>query len=279
MNVVDVEGRKAIMRDCPLCEEAAAESPHCKYSEKPWTMRSCKGCGFVFLEVAPIYEELEEDYAWEKTSVDREAKRRKKHPLLYKLSKSTRWRLHLFKRKKIDDIAGNYVTQGNVIDIGCGKGGQLEALSDSYTPFGIEISKSEASYGKEFAKKRGGRIEVNPALDGLKNFEENFASAIFMRSFLEHEARPKEVLQEVFRVLKKDGVAIIKVPNYACYNRTILGVKWSGFRFPDHLNYFTPQTLRKMCIDCNLSIIRFGLKDRFPLSDNMWLVVGKGECK
>ena len=68
---------------------------------------------------------------------------------------------------------------------------------------------------------------------------------------------------------------MIKVPNYGCLNRVFLGDKWSGFRFPDHLNYFTPQTLQTMCELAGLVIRRFGMMDKFLLSDNMWLVAGK----
>lgn len=100
-------------------------------------------------------------------------------------------------------------------------------------------------------------------------------AAVIMRSYLEHEAQPKEVLIETARVLQPDGIVVIKVPNYGCFNRTVFGERWCGFRFPDHLNYFTPASLESMCTSAGLSIKRFKFLDKFPLSDNMWLIAGK----
>jgi len=275
MAVVEIAGRKAELRDCPLCGEAERLSPESPYSEKPWAMKRCRHCGFVYLNAAPLYEELVEDYSWDKTAVDWHQRRKAKYPILYRLSKSTRWRLHLFKRKRVEDILYRYVNAGNVIDVGCGKGAQLRQLSDTYVPFGIEISQVEAAHALEWVKQRGRDVIVKSARDGLRAFPENFAAGVFMRSFLEHEMYPKAVLRETARVLQSRGIAIIKIPNYGCVNRMVLGRKWPGFRFPDHLNYFTPQTLLAMCRQCGLSIRRFGLTDRFPFNDNMWLIAGK----
>ena len=77
-------------------------------------------------------------------------------------------------------------------------------------------------------------------------------------------------------MLKPDGVAIIKVPNFSSINRRVMGSRWCGFRFPGHVNYFTPASLRSMVEDAGLSAVGVGFFDRFPLSDNMWMVVRKG---
>lgn len=86
---------------------------------------------------------------------------------------------------------------------------------------------------------------------------------------------PKPVLGELHRVLKPGGVAIIKVPNYGSINRRVMGAKWCGFRFPDHLNYFTPASLTAMVRDCGYRVRRFGILDRMPTSDNMWMIAEK----
>ena len=98
-----------------------------------------------------------------------------------------------------------------------------------------------------------------------------------MQSYLEHEINPQDVLKGALRVLKKGGLAIIKVPNFNCWNRHLRQNNWCGFRFPDHVNYFSPQTLKKIVLDSGFSIYRFNLADRSPLSDNMWMIVEKLE--
>jgi len=54
------------------------------------------------------------------------------------------------------------------------------------------------------------------------------------------------VLEAAHTKLKPGGVIYVKVPNFGTLNRMVMGVKWCGFRFPDHLNYFTIPSLRQM---------------------------------
>lgn len=69
-------------------------------------------------------------------------------------------------------------------------------------------------------------------------------------------------------------MAIIKVPNYGAINRMIMGRKWCGFRYPDHLNYFTPASLRRMAEKCGYSV-KSAFSQRLPTSDNMYAILKK----
>ena len=46
----------------------------------------------------------------------------------------------------------------------------------------------------------------------------------------------------------------VRVPNYGSLNRKMLGAKWCGFRYPDHVNYFTTKSLGAMAGDCGLKL-------------------------
>lgn len=276
MQPFEIAGRQVVPRDCPACGFDNAKATPNPYSSAFWVLKDCQACGFVYLEAAPVYKELAETYAWEKTSVARDQARRQQHPLLYRISKVTRWCLHLFKRnKRIEELLTHYVGSGNVLDIGCGKGDQLKKLPPAFVPYGIEISRAEAAHALLHVKPRHGDVIVKPAVEGLQVFTDSFFSGVLMRSYLEHEAAPKAVLQGAFRVLRTGGVIILKVPNYDSLNRRIYGNYWCGFRLPDHLNYFTPESLTRLCRDCGFTMARFGWLDRLPTSDNMWLVARK----
>ncbi|MGH8120198.1 MAG: methyltransferase domain-containing protein, partial [Gammaproteobacteria bacterium] len=93
-------------------------------------------------------------------------------------------------------------------------------------------------------------------------------------SYLEHESNPAEVLKELHRTLQAGGVALVKVPNYSTLNRLVMGKNWCGFRFPDHLNYFTPETLRAMANNTGYKIY-YGLTYKLPTNDNMYAVLTK----
>ena len=82
------------------------------------------------------------------------------------------------------------------------------------------------------------------------------------------------MLENLQRVLAPDGFAVAKVPNYGSLNRRVMGSGWCGFRYPDHLNYLTPKTLRVMAARAGFRT-HFGLIGALPTSDNMWAVLTK----
>ena len=159
------------------------------------------------------------------------------------------------------------------IDIGCGSGAKFENISNNFTPFGIDISEESANKADLSFKKRGGRAICSPATKVLEEFGENKFSGAILRSYLEHEHEPFEVLKNLKFTLKNDACVIIKVPNYDSVNRKIRKEKWCGFHFPDHVNQFTPKTLLKMVKDTNYEVLKFNFLDYLPTSDNMWMVV------
>jgi hypothetical protein len=71
-----------------------------------------------------------------------------------------------------------------------------------------------------------------------------------------------------------DGAIYVRVPNYGGINRRILGPKWSGFRYPDHVNYFTLASLRRMAADCGLKV-RLLKPFVLPVDDNINAVLTK----
>ena len=85
-----------------------------------------------------------------------------------------------------------------------------------------------------------------PAVDGIGHFEDTYFDAVLLHSFLEHEQYPSILLAKLNRVLKPGGIVYIRVPNYGSLNRKFMGKKWCGFRYPDHIHYFTVSTLKEM---------------------------------
>ncbi|MBE0427550.1 MAG: class I SAM-dependent methyltransferase [Nitrospirae bacterium] len=63
---------------------------------------------------------------------------------------------------------------------------------------------------------------------------------------LEHLHNPSETLKEVHRILKKDGLLIIGVPNFGCFDRIIYGKEWIPLEIPRHLYHFDYGTLKKI---------------------------------
>lgn len=264
LGVVPVEARA-----CPACGAANDDETAGRYSRPPWLIKDCASCGFVYLDPVPRYEALEETLSWEASRESENRRRAAERPISYKVSQLLRRRNRVFGRRSIADIVGRNAPPGNVVDIGCAEGGQAMLLGPDYVPFGVEISASLAALANGNFAPRGGRCVQAPAVEGLKSFPQGFFTAAMLRSYLEHEVQAKQVLAALARTLAPGGVAVVKVPNYGSLNRRVTGRKWCGFRFPDHVNYFTPSSLRKMGEDAGFSV-KFGLFGALPVSDNMW---------
>jgi SAM-dependent methyltransferase len=264
-------------RECPLCgdrpEPEARAAAAGRYDYDIWRVVDCARCRFVFIDRAPVYNELSSNLAWEKTKQIEQARRATLRRAAFRISKKTRWRLHIFPRRKFPDLVARHADAGPVVDIGCGTGTQMLALAECYTPHGIEISATQAAMADRALAAKGGFCLHAPALEGLRTLPAGHFAAATLRSYLEHEERPLDVLKAVHRALRPGGVAIIKVPNYGSLNRRMTGRRWVGFRYPDHLNYFTPQSLSTMAERAGFPTPRYGLLDRFPTSDSLYAVL------
>jgi SAM-dependent methyltransferase len=274
MNETSIQGTK--LRDCPLCERNNATEGLQAYSREAWKVKSCRGCGFVYLENAPSYEDVAEVFEWGQSLAVETARRRQREPLLHRVHVPfRRWVKRMTKRDKLARLVHRYVPPGGVLDVGCGSGKRQRNLPDEYVPFGIEVSRPLAAEAGAVFAERGGAVFCGAALRCMAELETNRFSGVIMHSYLEHEMNPAPVLADTHRVLKPGGHLIIKVPNFGSLNRRLRGERWCGFRFPDHVNYFTPKSLARMVRQSGFLIARFWWHDRAPLSDNMWLVAHK----
>jgi SAM-dependent methyltransferase len=262
-----------VARECPLCG-AEDPAPRAGYGAGPWRLVHCRRCGFAYLDRAPDYAALHDVMAWERTGAAELERRAEIRPISFRVSRATRLRMALLPRKQMPDLVARHARPGNVVDLGCGTAWHLTRLPPAFVPFGIEISAVAAAEANRALSERGGAAVTAPALFGLQRFPEGFFTAATLRSYLEHEMRPRAVLDELRRTLAPGGVAIVKVPNYGSLNRRLTGRKWCGFRYPDHLNYFTATTLRAMAEGCGYRV-RFGPSDRLPTSDNMYALLIK----
>lgn len=278
-----------LKRVSPLLERETPTTQLQGVAPAPWVVRRCDESGLVFLENPPGYESLQSDLAWEVTWQREADKRAADEPALYAMSTAAkRFRHGVMKRNKVADLATAIVRASasdevRMLDLGCGEGqllGQVmdrlpEAVRGRCRPFGVEISNELARRSQAALAPYGGRCVHASALEGLAGFEAGFFDLIVMSSFLEHEIQPLPLLREAARALRRDGRVLIKVPNYASWNRSLRGARWCGYRWPDHVNYFTPDTLAAAAQAAGLRVERMNLLDRFPLSDSLYAVLRK----
>lgn len=264
-------------RACPLCGADNRSRPPSRYSRDGWILKRCSGCSLVYLENAPPAERFAEDFAWEKSFPVEAERRRREEPVVSFFSRVGKRLKRTARRDKLTALVGAFFAPGPVLDVGCGAGHPLAALGEEYVPYGVEISKGFAAGAHATAEARGGRVIHADAISGMRALPAGFFTGVIMHAYLEHEGEPLDALRAARRLLVSGGALIIKVPNYKTLNRMARGDRWCGFRFPDHVNYWTPRTLVRAVTSAGLRVLRFGFFDRLPVSDNMWLVCASAD--
>ncbi|WP_299303767.1 class I SAM-dependent methyltransferase [uncultured Litoreibacter sp.] len=254
--------RTPTYRPCPACDAPQA-TQIVDYSRDEWVVAECDGCAFVYLRNPPSYEALEEDFAWEKTYVEKKEASKGStwfSPLGRKIKAATKMQGRDRNAKYIDWFQG-----GSVIDVGCGWGNRIP---EPLTPYGIELSNMMHETADAHMKARGGYCIHGPGADAIWDFPEGAFDGVIMNSYLEHETEVMKVLNGAARALKATGALFVRVPNFASLNRRVIGKTWCGFRYPDHVNYFTPDSLRKVAAQAGFTVqITNALT--LPIDDNI----------
>jgi 2-polyprenyl-3-methyl-5-hydroxy-6-metoxy-1,4-benzoquinol methylase len=140
-------------------------------------------------------------------------------------------------------IFERYCLRGRVLDVGCSTGGFLFQLSvrnpGKYETIGTDVSGPALDY----AESRGLQIKRGQFLEmefGSGRFE-----AITFWAVLEHLAEPALYLEKAATLLVPGGCCIVLVPNMESLAVRLLGSRYR-YIYPEHLNYFTSDTLRKI---------------------------------
>ena len=276
---------KQLPRHCPLLDEPGP-SRRLEVSPPPWQARQCLETGFVYLANPPAQERFMDEFAWELTHAEESARRRRKEPFVDAASHALKMlRQRWFKRDKLVGMIRGITCRGaaeriRLVDIGCSDGGLFHRLvaqlppdvASRLEPVGIEISNKLAALANTRLRRHGGRCIHAAGIDGLRQLHPGSVDVVILSCVLEHELDPVLLLTSCRDRLADDGVVVVKVPNYACLASQLRGRRWCGYRWPDHVNYFTPDTLAATAGRAGLRVTRMGLTDRSPLSDSLYAV-------
>ena len=135
----------------------------------------------------------------------------------------------------------NLCPRGAVLDLGCSSGGFLYRLNhrfpQDYKILGMDVSSPPLDH----AEKMGVPVIRENFL--THHFAEQF-DAITFWAVMEHLFEPQLFLKKAAALLKPGGLCFILTPNMDSLAVRLLGAKYR-YIFAEHLNYFTPATLRK----------------------------------
>ena len=122
-----------------------------------------------------------------------------------------------------------------ILDIGCARGEFLNTLPDYFKKYGVEINKD----GYSFVKNNYPNITVyNQKIDS-KEFDTNQSfDIIVMWHVLEHIDNPNTFFKALNKLLSKDGVLILEIPNRNSLGFNLAKDKWFHLDTPRHLFHY-----------------------------------------
>lgn len=130
---------------------------------------------------------------------------------------------------------------GEVLDVGCSTGAFLHQVKTRYPGAYDVLGTDVAGAALDYAESRGLPVRREPFLEldlGARRFD-----AITFWAVMEHLVYPGKFLARAWQMLKPDGYCFILAPNLRSLAVRLVGAKYR-YIMPEHLNYFTPATLR-----------------------------------
>ncbi|MCX7696560.1 MAG: class I SAM-dependent methyltransferase [Bacteroidales bacterium] len=216
---------------CPICDSSELR-PLKKYQNHHLTR--CKKCRFVFSQQIPSFDELKifyEQYSYTENYYISPITLKRYQEWLKKLEK-----FRLYNR---------------ILDVGCGNGiFLLVAKNLGWETYGIELSKVAVDITRSkgitvFEGTLNDHLSFLPQMDIIVSIET-----------IEHTSFPATEIADMYKILRKGGALIITTPNFNSITRRILQNKHPDILFPEHLSYFTPNTLKKLLKANSFSIQR-----------------------
>ena len=134
--------------------------------------------------------------------------------------------------------------RGAVLDVGCSSGAFLFQLNKRW-PGDYETLGTDASgMALDYAEARGVPVMRGNFLE--QNLGDRRFDAVTFWATLEHLAEPKRFWEKAHCILKPGGLGFALVPNGRSFAMRLLGARYR-YVYPQHLNYFTAQTLTRLC--------------------------------
>ena len=235
------------LSNCPICgNQIFSDFMSCvdhTVSRETFHIVQCEKCGFKFTNPRPEIGYLgkyyvSEDYVSHSNSkkgfVNSTYQLVRKYTLLKKLQ-----------------LISKYYKSGKILDIGCGTGEFLNVCkSAKWTIVGIEPS----------ADARRMAIE-NYGLDvkeesGITDLEAGSFDVISMWHVLEHVPELNARVEDLKRLIKKDGIIIIAVPNCDSFDARKYKENWAAYDVPRHLYHFTPKDIESLFKKHDMKVVR-----------------------
>lgn len=241
---VEQKKETIVITSCPVCSgtnfKTYLKTRDYFFTKEEFTLSQCSNCDFVFTNpipanIAKYYDTP--DYLSHNTG---------DNGIMGKVYSYLR-NININRKFK---LVSKYCTKGNILDIGCGTGELLNYFNGkNWTVTGVEPN----SAAREFAITNN-NIDVFEE-DKLNEIDPETYDTISMWHVLEHVPDLNSRLNQISKLIKKDGTIFIALPNLASPDSKKYKEYWSALDVPRHLYHFTQNTFEKLIKNHNLTLV------------------------
>ncbi len=148
---------------------------------------------------------------------------------------------------------------GNLLDVGTNMGFFLNnAKAWNWNLYGVEPSPSLSEIARKYFA-----LNIKSCILQEAGFNDSFFDVVTMSDVFEHLTAPGEVLKEVRRILKPDGILFIKVPNglfnlfkYYCAKAMNRLERFDIFDSYEHVVHYSETSLRLMLKKSGFKVVK-----------------------
>jgi 2-polyprenyl-3-methyl-5-hydroxy-6-metoxy-1,4-benzoquinol methylase len=236
---------------CPICSSSKIFFwKHKTCGSTKHSIYICKKCSGGFLNPRPSDDALRKIYnisghgLTEKITCNDVLEREKEFPNSIIDAK----RIVLTSKSLYQNASQKNRSDLKLLDIGSGFGFfSLCAIKSGFEVVSINPGEYENLIYAELFNKNGYKANIQVGMfEDFKFAEESF-DVVIASQVLEHVKYPREMISEIEKILKPNGILAIAVPNFHSLFVKLLGTRDRGCLWvPEHCNYFTKKSLLTM---------------------------------
>jgi SAM-dependent methyltransferase len=143
-----------------------------------------------------------------------------------------------------------YRRNGRVLDIGCGSGGYLAFLAEmGWHCAGVETGAKSRAYAQTVLG-----LDVREGPLEACGFPDAAFDVVTLWHVIEHLPDPRATLREIGRILKPEGLLLLRTPNVESWEAALFRGNWYGLDAPRHLYLFSPATMERLLRQCGFAV-------------------------